>query len=557
MNRQMNETKTLLDIGSVLLKYRWRFVIPTFAVLTGVLLVSLLLPRKYVAEAIFERRTDMVLSEIMQRGAAQTFHSPQRTLVEELAGQPAIDSLIEHLRYTDAAHLVRGKDQADLYSLQNELKHKTNVTFDISSKELDRVRVSFINRDPALARTVVNTLVETYIDRTRALIDDRLTQTATFFDSEVARNRQLIEDLENKKLSFEIENAHLLPDSPGSIQTLLTDAQMQMIMLQQEYDASAMRVQSLTRLIETTSPTVPRITTAPNPKLTAINAKLEELREKLNLFAGQYQMTDKHPDLIALRTQIADLERQAASTATEVITQRHVETNRKRDQLDVQLSQAQIEMMATDKQLHSIKEQINKLNIQTANLFPIRSDYQKLNRQIEQAQRQLAFWEDNLRRVQIALTAESGDRGISMEFIKPAEAATKPTSPNLAQVLASAIVLGLAAGAISVFLAYRTDETFSDGEELAETFNLPLVGSVSEVITAHQNRLRWIKNRVVYPLNIAGMTAVVAFLAALLYLDLEKPLVFEQLKEQPSQFVRQKLTSGEPVGQPQHSETRP
>ena len=69
-----------------------RFILSTFAVMSGVLLGSFLLPRMYKAEALFERRTDMVLTEIIDQGASKSFQDSQRaSLVEEIAGQIAID----------------------------------------------------------------------------------------------------------------------------------------------------------------------------------------------------------------------------------------------------------------------------------------------------------------------------------------------------------------------------------------------------------------------------------------------------------------------------------
>ena len=52
---------------------RERVVLSAFAVTLMVLGMSLFLPRKYKSEAMFERRTDMVLSEMTARGATGNF----------------------------------------------------------------------------------------------------------------------------------------------------------------------------------------------------------------------------------------------------------------------------------------------------------------------------------------------------------------------------------------------------------------------------------------------------------------------------------------------------
>ena len=71
----------------------------------------------------------------------------------------------------------------------------------------------------------------------------------------------------------------------------------------------------------------------------------------------------------------------------------------------------------------------------------------KLCRDADQHRRQLAFWEDNLRRVRMAAAAENGDRGVKLDFIKPCPQLYRPVSPNVTQVLLAAVGLGLLAGA--------------------------------------------------------------------------------------------------------------
>ena len=77
-----NQAKAILEIWNLLLQYRWRFITPAFLVMAAILAISLILPRKYDAQAIFERRTDMVLAEITSRGAPRTFQDPRQALTD-------------------------------------------------------------------------------------------------------------------------------------------------------------------------------------------------------------------------------------------------------------------------------------------------------------------------------------------------------------------------------------------------------------------------------------------------------------------------------------------
>ncbi len=545
MNRNTDQTKTLLEAWDALRRYRWRFILATFGVMTGVVVGSFLLPRKYKAEAIFERRTDMVLTEIVNHGASNSFLDSQRvSLVQEIAGQMAIEQMVESLKTSEKyASLIRSKDPFELQNLRAELAKRVTVHFDIGTKEFDRIRVGFIHDDRQLANAVVNTLVENYIQRTRRLIDGRLQQTARFFQSEVDQDRRLIENLENDKLTFEIEHAELLPEFPGSVQLRLTEAQQELAHLNKQRTAAASSVDALRKMIESTPAMVPQVITSRNPQLEQLEKQRHQLKTQFEEYTDVYRMTQRHPDMIALKEQIASIEQEIDMTAEEIVTQKRLAANRKRDDLEVQLSHAVTAMETAENQAESVKELIARLSLHSTQLFPIRSDYRKISRRIEQAQRQQTFWEENLRRVRMALTAETGNRGVTLDFVKPCTTLDKPVSPDLVQVLMAAVVLGLATGCINVLLAYRTDDSFRNGEHLAEAFNVPMIGAVSEIISRRTRIERRVRNLVLYPLNASAMAAALTIVVGLLYINLEKPHLYEQLKNNPASVIRQSIGS--------------
>jgi hypothetical protein len=98
------------------------------------------------------------------------------------------------------------------------------------------------------------------------------------------------------------------------------------------------------------------------------------------------------------------------------------------------------------------------------------------------------------------------------------------------------------AGASSVFLAHRSDESFADADELSEATHLPLLGSVSEIVSERQRRDQRIRNLVIYPLNALAIAGVLLLLVGVLYLSLERPESYELLKHHPTQFIFNRVT---------------
>ncbi len=533
MSEKNAQQNAVLELWELLLRYRWRFVLPAFAVMLGVLSMSMLLPRKYKSEAMFERRTDMVLTEMTAKGATGNFQDPRSSLVEEIAGHRAADELLRQIQ--PRLH-ARGMltTELDRQVLRSKLVRNTIVHWDIASGALDRVRIEFVSSDPEVAKLVVNGLVENYIKRSQDAMEHRLLESANFFRREVDSNRKDIDSLETKLLEFEINNGDLLPESANGVQERLGTRETELQDIIAQRDAAEVRAQSLSKVIAQTPATIPEKITAPNPELTRLNHKLRELNDQMTQYADVLKMKDKHPDMITLRSRITELRTVVDQTDKTIVMQERHQVNPKLAELELQLTRTQADQEAMTRQIEVVNGQVKQMAAKTDSMFPVRSDYRKLTREIAQAQRQLSFWEDNLRRVEMALTAESGNRGIQLDFVKPGAIAARPVSPNVAQVLMATLGLGLLAGSLGVFFAHRTDESFVSGSELAQTFNLQLLGSVSELIGRQHRKMRRIRNMIVYPANAALMAAALFAMATTLYLDLEKPDTLASIKAKAS-----------------------
>jgi len=552
MNLNTEQPNTFLEAWNALIQYKWRFVLASFGVMVGLLLGSFFMPKQYNTRAIFERHTDMVLTEIMNQGASRSIWDSQRSsLTQEISGQIAIEKTIKTLQSSEQfAHLLSGMNHSDLNKLRSEITRRVAINFNIGTKEFDRIHVSFVHSDPRLASAVVNTLVQNYIDRTRHLIDERLGKTAEFFQSEVDRNRRLSESLENKKLTFELENAELLPNFPGSIQLRLTETQKDLAKLLQEHDATTIEITSLQKLIAVTPKIIPQVVTAQNPELIELTEKKHEFIKQLSHYTNVRKMKPKHPDLFALREQIAAIEHQMANTPDEIVTHKRLSVNRKREDLEIRLTTAITTLQANEQQSKSVKDLVAQLSNHSSQLFPVRGEYRKINQLIAKIHNQQSFWESNLRRVQMALTAESGRRGISLVFVKPGKVSRIPIAPNLAQILMATVVMGLAAGSLNVFIAYRSNNAFHNGDQLVNAFKLPMIGSVSEVITRKEKRQRRVKNMIIYPLNASAMAAVLLVVVGLLYIDLEQPFIYDDIKSKSSTSMQhQRIAPAKTIGQ--------
>ncbi len=515
------------DIWSMLRRHRMRFALAAFVGALATLVGGFFLPRQYQAEAVFERRNDMVLTEITNTGASRSFQNPRQSLVKELTGDVAIDATVDRV----AEELSRHGRQLDPIArdrLRAELRRRLHVSFDFATDPADRVRLSFTGPDPLIAQLAVNTLVEIYIEQTRSAMDARLRESATFFTGEVSRCRQHIAQLEDKLLAFELEHSQLMPDNPHSLQSVVGDMQKLLVEARQAHESARLRVEALQAQLDATPKTTPTITRTKNPELTRLEDRLRQLDAQRSRHLLVDRMRPEHPDVVAVEHQMQALREQIAGTEAEVVSATTYSDNLRHAEIALLLAQSESEQLASAGQIQVLENELVEAGQRTDALYPVRAEYKAITREVAQAQRQLQFWEDNLRRVQMTLSAEHGNRGVQLAFIKPSGEVRRPASPNFTQVALAAAMAAIATGTLSVFLAHRADRSTDDPEKLARELDLPLLGSVGPIVTAAQRRVQWLRDWVIVPTQIGAMAAIVLVLTGASYVALERPDVWSR-----------------------------
>lgn len=543
MSTKHSQPEALIEMWSILIRHRWRFILPAFLITAIMLGASLFLPRRYESKAVFERQTDMVLTEMLSRGASRNFVDPVGSLSSQIADTQALEELVEVFRQSPEVMAALEADGKTLETFREEIAHKINIHKQLFGADRAQFEVSLISSNPLLSERAVNTLVDLYIRRTRVAMESKLRESAGFFDQRMQENQKQIDELENRKLAFEIEHADLLPDNPAGITENLESVEKELFETKRLYEIAVTREQALSKQISETEETIPVLVQEKNPELTRLEDRLRETMDKIRHHRNVLKMTEKHPDMIDLMQVQADIEEKLSSIEKEVVTQKRIEVNPKLAELQLMHTQAVAERDSLESKTEALTANFADLQKEAERVFPVRASYREIVRDVEAAQSQLHFWEGNKRRVALALDAESGNRGIQLDLIKPAALQHRPVSPHLTQIIVAAIGLGLTGGALSVFLAHRADDTFASAEQLGSTMELPIIGSVSEIIAQRRRRVRHVRRMVMYPIAVAAMGTSLLALIGLLYVTLERPDIMNQLKNQPGSLLKSQLGS--------------
>lgn len=534
-NKQ-EQAKAIYELWDVILQHRWRFVLPAFAVTAAVLFVSLFLPRKYEAVAYFERRNAPELIEAIRSGASDSYMDPLSALTKEIAGSHAITQVINDLepKLREKGYI---SNATELRELRNAVKQQLIVNREYSDKSRVQLRLELVLDDPYASALIVNALVDQYMSTTRDVLVERAYGSIKYFDT-LIEEHQLVLEVQQKELGlFEQEHAMLLPEQPYSVQTQLGEAQEQLSMLKTELEGLEIQRRSLREALQSEPRTLPSVVHSKNPELTRLENKMEDLQDKIRDYTTTKRMTEQHPEVVALREQENELAAKIDQTQANVVTSTEEHPNPKLTELELALTSADAERDALKEQIALRHAKIDELSSMSAEMLPVRAEHRKLLASVDTSQKDVDYYQNMRRRAENYLTPETGERGVQMEFIRRAEPVAIPVSPALVQVIIVAGFLGIASGALSVFIAHRTDDSYRNANQLSESTTIPVLGSVSELITQQHKRIRRLRYSILYPMNAVVMACVLLAFGSILYLDLQRPEVFEKLKNQAKEVL--------------------
>jgi succinoglycan biosynthesis transport protein ExoP len=413
--------------------------------LAVVLLVSLIIPKTYVAETsvvVDSKGTDTLT------GAPQ----PAQLLPSNLATQ--LDIIGSHnvaLKVVDKLRLPTVPELRDQFewstggtgSIRDWLADNLLINLDVKpSRESNVISIGFAGRNPNFAATVANAFAEAYIQTSLELRVDPARRQAVWFNQQLLELRRNVE-LAQRRLSdaqkkenivgtddhLDIENAKLaeITDQLVNAQASMYDAQTR---LNQMSDAlKHKRVEELPDILG-------------NTLLQNMKADLVRLESQLAEAASRYGRN--HPQHVSLAAQTQALRKRFATelhTAEGSITQAAELAGRRTAQL-------QAAQDAQKARILELKRQHDSLDV--------------LNREVENAQRVYDATAQRAGEVHLESQMDQSNIAVLNAAVPPLKAAR----PKVLLNLVLALVLGSLASFCAIFCAELLNRRVRSGDDL-------------------------------------------------------------------------------------------
>lgn len=447
-----------------ILTRRLPWILTIAGIVTGAgLIVAYLMPPTYQASARILVEPPQISSDLA-RPTVQTNPLEQLQIIEqELTTRENLVDLARRLniygetgkRLSDAGIVANLRERTSLELIPLERNNGQGATV---------FSVSFIAREPELAATVVNDLVDNVLVKNAGLRASKAEDTSQFFDREVERLASELEKREAALLEFRNANKNALPDSIDFRRTQLSNQQERMLLLEREESTLRARRNNLVRIFETTGQI------AGSGPASVEQDMLRELKralsEQLSMFSAD------SPNVVSLRARIAALQAEVQANQAQ-----SSDADGPSD-LDLQLSDIDERLGFIEREKASIAAYVADLE-QTIDATPQNeTSLNALERSRNNIQAQYNSAVAKLAEASTGEQIEIGAKGGRFTLVEPATPPQDRLSPNRKRIAGVGLVLGILLGVGAVVALELMNRSVRRPEELTKLLQKPPLGTI-------------------------------------------------------------------------------
>ncbi len=468
---------------------RWLALAAAWGLCLAGWLAIALVPNSYESKARVFAQTQSILPQ--QVGITNAERQTDLMQVKQLL--TSTENLEKVVRRTDLNLLVAS--ERDLATQVAKLRENIQVTaqqdnlFEISAKSGVG---GFTNAQNArTAAAVVQNLLNIFVEENLAGDRSETGASLSFLDEELKRREAQLQEAEQRRVEFETRYLGVLPGE-GSIQQRLAASRMEMSNIDRELMSAQSALSSIRAQLGATPPTIS------TPGVASVGGyatqQLVALQGQLAGYTAK-GWTDKHPDVVALRNEIARLrpqarsERSAGSGAISTPNPAHTS-------LRAMAAEKEAVIASAAARKNQIQAAIAELSVQQSSEPGVVAEQARLNRDYEVLKRQYDKLLEDRETVRLRSDIQNKTDAVQVKVIDPPSRPTVPVAPNRPLLLTMILFVAAGAGIGAAFAKSQLQATFPNQGRLEQVTGLPVLGAVSEVFTPERKaeraqRLKW------------------------------------------------------------------
>ncbi len=470
---------TALAAARGMWRYKWWGLAAAW--LAGIVLavVVLVLPDQYEARARVFVDTQSVLKPLMQGLAVPTNVEQQVAILSRtLISRPNVERLI---RMADLDLAVKTREQRE--TLIDDVIRRLQIA---SGGRDDLFQLSYKDTNPDRAKRVVQALVSIFVES--GIGDKRKDsdEARRFIEDQIKSYEKKLSDAENRLKEFKLKNLTLFGENGkdavsaiGDLTTKLNQAKLELREIENSRDAVRRQLagEDPVFLPDTVNSTA-------SISIPEIDGRIDVLKKQLDGYLQRF--TEEHPDVVATRRLVEQLE---AQKKQEVTARRKegggmvgsVNANPVYQQLKLSLSEAEANIASLKARVSEYEGRLATIKNAERMLPEVEAEYSQLNRDYDINRKNYESLVSRREAANMSVEMDASSGVAEFRLIDPPSVPSKPAAPNRMLLMPLAGMLALALGGAVSFIMSQVRPTFFDGRVLREISGLPVLGVVTTV----------------------------------------------------------------------------
>ena len=511
----------------IFFRRKWLFLAPTLLLFGLAIAYSFTVPPKYRTSTIVLVEEEKISNPLISGLAVSTsVRDRLETIVKILLSRPLLEQVVSELSLDAGLNSPEERE-----NLINGLRDSISV--ELVGRDI--LKVSAEDSNPVTCQRVANTITSLFIKHnlelqmreTNAGIDFLKSQREIYEkklkDSEKALRefKEKYQDILSVKASEEITK--ILGSQATQLMNIqvlkYTEFKGDLVKLQLDLrDALVARDRLAKQLEEEKEYVISERVTDPIIK----QLENELSGKQVDLAKLQVDATPQHPMVIRLSREIDDLkaaikqrkEQKIHTEDKEIINPLYQNIRVEMNNLDRQIESLQTRIKLTELYLQQEAENIKNIPKREEELASLQRDY-TINSTIYSDLTQ------KLETAYITQRLEFQEKGTKFRVVEPARVPLTPFKPNRKFMGFAGAALGMAIGIGLIFMAEMTDHSFTEINQLRNFLNIPVLASISQIITLEEAEEMKARRRL-------WITALVLFIIFAILGGLVKFIIFKR-----------------------------
>jgi len=520
---QQQETKTIGDFVAIAKRRKLSLILPALFVVVVASVVAFTLPPVYRSTSTILIEEQEIPREFVVGTVTSFAEQRLQTINQRIMSSTRLLEIINQFNlYTE----LRSKLPIEeiVAKMRKDIKLET-ISANVVDPRSGTAKIatiafslSYDGSSPETVQKVANMLASLYLEENMKALESQTIGASKFLEEEARGLQVELAQVDAKISRFKERNVTVLPE--------LLQANVQGI---DRIESEIERLKDQLRTYkEREGYLQTQLATIPTDTVNQDKTLLKELKAKLVQL--QSRVSDKYPDVIKTKAEIAELEKRLKEqpkgdgkiSAPGLAQWSGVDQpdNPAYVTLASQLVSTQAEIEAVQRQIKDATTRKDDYRQRTEATPRVEETYKAL--MVERNNLQLKY-DDLMKKVMEAHVAhglEKGQMGEHFTLIDPARLPEKPVKPNVPAVLIIGVVIGIGAGVGGASMREYSDQSARSVAALASLTGFPVLGAIPEIVT-WKDRLRASRRRWIIIVSTAAAIVLTVVIVHLFIMDLD------------------------------------